>query len=827
MIDRASGTLDATLLASLTSGTFTFSSLELLGSQSWDTPAGVQAVLTIENEQILVTTNVALGVATATIVQRGYNGTTAANHNEGTPVQLTVNSAYLKNLESSIVKDDSAILAGLIYQTPVTTITAGVHTVDGDLTSVFTVGRVYLFKVSTTWYRAVVAAAAFGSGTTTLSLVGDSLPSSGTVVQAGFEFGVSVNRAQDLAAMKEIGTAPAVNPPAGFSWIWLRDGVLFTRDEQGAVRQLGDAVSVVSSSSGTLSLNLASSNVFEVTLTENVTAVNPTNAVDGCRYRLRIKQGSGPFAFAFGSAFRFSNSITGYSPSSTAGLYDYVEFVYNAESSKHDIVEVQLGTQASPPGFPPSAALLESPNLIAGTNLAASDMLSLTGVPSTVRRTNVNGTAFAAQSAAVTGSGGVGSTDIGCRSLDLSPTLKVTLSGDNASSPSLKQVKVNPSTGLVTSVTVTSLAVLGASTRWIDMAKVNATTVIAVGSDGSNIRAVVVSSLDGTASVGTAFGVAASANSECSVVYRDDSNVLFFWRNTGNENIAALQAARSGNTLSAGTAFTALSDGTSKVFHCARRFGTSDGIMLVWRVASVGKVAIVTYNAASPGISATGTAANLPDDIRTSANVQAVSMGDTCCAVAYWKGSGTTSSIVTVRRSVVTATVGSALALANNGGEGVSMTAFNQRVVGVQLQYENGGDSESYYVLELDRDESAFIQVFGIQDFADGAVGGRVGGFFWLNPTQAAVLVHGSTTFAAYVVGFTHNYDSFVGAAGAIVAAAGAVKANMGWLQLSGLTTDSRYYLDMGGLLTTQSGGSARLAGRAASLTDILIIPQL
>ena len=268
-LDRASFLLDAQLLSSLSSGTFTGSSSSVLGTQSWNMPAGYKAVITIEQEQILLSVmSISGGTVTCTIDTRGYNGTTAATHAAGTLVEMHLTKAHLDSIVAWLANFDTT---GLIMQSTVTAITnATTHTIAADQTAIFTIGRTYVFTVAGTTYRALVTAASFAAGTTTITLLGDGLPASGTVTMAGFEFDPSTYKGIDVALLKTMTNAPSVNPPSGYVFTWVKNGNMFLRDNSGNVRMLGAVTAAVSSSAGVVTLDCSVANTFEITLTENV-----------------------------------------------------------------------------------------------------------------------------------------------------------------------------------------------------------------------------------------------------------------------------------------------------------------------------------------------------------------------------------------------------------------------------------------------------------------------------------------------------------------------------------------------------------------------------
>ncbi len=350
VLDRASFLLDAQLLSSQTSGTFTGSSASVLGTQSWNMPAGYKAVLTIENEQILLSAmSIAGGTITCTIDTRGYGNTTAATHASGATCEIHFTKAGHDQLQDYLAGFDDG---GFIVQSAVTTVVSATsHTISGDKTATFAVGRVYLFKVAGTWYRALITAVSYSNPTTTITLLGDGLPASGTVTNAGFEFNQSVNKAVDIELLKQVTTAPSVNPPAGYLFLWAKNGGWYTRDSSGNVRYLNIVTAAVSSSGGVLTCDCSAANFFECTLTENITQVTWQNGMDGESYFIRFRQhASAAKTIALNTAggTRFSNDIASYAVTATLSVVDYLEFRYNGTDSKWDLTKVTQGFQSSP-----------------------------------------------------------------------------------------------------------------------------------------------------------------------------------------------------------------------------------------------------------------------------------------------------------------------------------------------------------------------------------------------------------------------------------------------------------------------------------------------
>lgn len=348
-IDRATGLLDAQLNSSTTAGSFTLSGLSLLGSQDWDSPAGEQAIITFEDEQILGTMAESAGTLTFTIATngRGYNGTSAATHLAETVGYIRMTSAHYEILKDEVVSH----VAGLIIYDGVnpTVTSALILSVAGsDETARFTVGRVVLVKISGTWHRCVVRSSSFSTNTT-INVTSDTLPGSGTITDVGFEMRESVNKPVDLQLIKEASAVPASNPPAGYIWLFAKAKGWFAKDSDGKVRFMSKVRATAASAAGTLALDWSVANVYDVTLTENITTTTHSNGVEGEEYVLRVLQhASSPKTVVLAGKTRYSNSIPSFSMTQTNGVYDIATFYYNATDDKYDIIDLVQGVQTTP-----------------------------------------------------------------------------------------------------------------------------------------------------------------------------------------------------------------------------------------------------------------------------------------------------------------------------------------------------------------------------------------------------------------------------------------------------------------------------------------------
>ena len=312
-------------------------------------PAGYKAILTIENEQILLSAmSISGGVITCTIDTRGYNNTTAATHSSGVTCEIHLTKAHVDAMQEEV----AAFNQGYIFQSPVTTVVSATqHTIAGDLTSIFTAGRAFLFKIGSTWHRSVIRSSSYGGGTTTINITGDGLPGSGTVATAGFEFFGSINKPVDYLLVKEAATVPTDNPPSGYSWLFAKGKGWFMKDSDGKTRYLSKVRATASLSGGVLTLDWSLANVYDVTLTENITGVTHQNGVEGESYTLRIKQhASAPKTVTLGTSggTRFCNDRTSFTMTADTDAYDVLGFTYNATDSKYDLTLAIQGFQASP-----------------------------------------------------------------------------------------------------------------------------------------------------------------------------------------------------------------------------------------------------------------------------------------------------------------------------------------------------------------------------------------------------------------------------------------------------------------------------------------------
>jgi hypothetical protein len=95
----------------------------------------------------------------------------------------------------------------------------------------------------------------------------------------------------------------------------------------------------------TVTTNAASGDIFDLTLTGNVTLANPTNPVDGKTVRWRIRQdATGSRTITLGNKFQIpSSATTPLAWSTAANAMDILAATYHAGRDKWDVVALVTG----------------------------------------------------------------------------------------------------------------------------------------------------------------------------------------------------------------------------------------------------------------------------------------------------------------------------------------------------------------------------------------------------------------------------------------------------------------------------------------------------
>jgi hypothetical protein len=94
----------------------------------------------------------------------------------------------------------------------------------------------------------------------------------------------------------------------------------------------------------TISVDASQGNTFTITLTGADTLANPTNPTDGQRVIFAVTQGSGgSHTLSYGTAYEFSASLPAPTLSTSAGVTDYLGFVYSAAAGQWRFLAFQGG----------------------------------------------------------------------------------------------------------------------------------------------------------------------------------------------------------------------------------------------------------------------------------------------------------------------------------------------------------------------------------------------------------------------------------------------------------------------------------------------------
>jgi hypothetical protein len=111
------------------------------------------------------------------------------------------------------------------------------------------------------------------------------------------------------------------------------------------LKSVGDSVVVPLSYAATVTTDASAGDIFDLTLTGNVTLANPTNPVDGKTLRWRIRQdATGSRTVTLGNKFVIPSTATDPLPfSTTANKMDILAATYHAGRDKWDIVAMVPG----------------------------------------------------------------------------------------------------------------------------------------------------------------------------------------------------------------------------------------------------------------------------------------------------------------------------------------------------------------------------------------------------------------------------------------------------------------------------------------------------
>lgn len=94
----------------------------------------------------------------------------------------------------------------------------------------------------------------------------------------------------------------------------------------------------------TVTINCSSASIFDITLTGNINIGLTSPAYDGQKITLRIKQdATGSRTVTFASSIAVGTDITGFTATTTGNKTDILGFIYNAQSTKFELVAIVKG----------------------------------------------------------------------------------------------------------------------------------------------------------------------------------------------------------------------------------------------------------------------------------------------------------------------------------------------------------------------------------------------------------------------------------------------------------------------------------------------------
>lgn len=480
-----------------------------------------------------------------------------------------------------------------------------------------------------------------------------------------------------------------------------------------------------------------------------------------------------------------------------------------------------------------------SSTFTAGENLAANDLVASTAADTVKRHSPTALPSAFDQSATLATTAEQDSNVRNGTFVQLTTSLYACIYCDsNVGTPVTEVVRipVTPSTGAIGTISkagnvMTAVTPPGS----IDAVKISSTHILLCASELNVFRGMVIDLSSGI-TLGTEVVVDTSNVLEGFCDYISDSHVLFFSRDTTADSIQFYKYTLSGTTLtlsSSGTVITLAGD--SFVLKGVRRFeGTNDFLFLIQNDTDVSAQAIIArYDTGSSTFTPVGAATNLTSNQNVSNvfghNAVFVPLSSTQ-TIVMCPTSTTAGIYLLIYRSDASSTTplfGSISSTTTSGASaGYSLTKANARCAFLNTQ---NGTTATIKLLELNSAGTGLTErATTTRTTTPGGNTLEINKFtacFHVNPTRMGIF---SFDGAAddYAVGTgTYTLPPSVGLIPSAIASAasGTVNTHGYSTAVSGLTAGSKYYADIGGIITTDGNGSPDNVGVAKDDAEIII----
>lgn len=461
-------------------------------------------------------------------------------------------------------------------------------------------------------------------------------------------------------------------------------------------------------------------------------------------------------------------------------------------------------------------------NALAGEDLLTGDLVGYTSA-NTFKRVSPIALPSSMNGSSVGGTYSLSTQDYAAYIIRLSSSIYGVI-GQWDSEEMCARIVITSSTGEITGVTDDASASTGVQARQ-DAVQSGTDKILTVASVSNAIYACVMD-LSSSISRGVIVTVDSSNCNYASCCYISDSHVLFIYEDTSLSRIVYAKYTLSGTTLTLHS--TGNVTAPSGTWHLAgvRQFLGTDYFLLVIQDDTSGeaKCAIATYDETSSLFTSVGSWYTISSgvDVRYQSGVAFVQLSSTQMVMAF-KTTTTNVGSVLITRSGTSLTFGSIINTTVSTTGQFSLTGWNSRVF---ILSTINATTPTCKILEIDADGLLSTRLSGTPSDVSPASGNLCVGAV-LNPSvlMMAYVSGGSGSASLHAKGGNFTINSGVGVVSASKNSGEVVTViSSGYSDdLSGLTYNTKYYADLGGLLTSSSDGTPDKVGIAESTTEIIL----